>query len=372
MIDFIHMEEDRWIHEEDSKDKKNHSKFIVVVVLIGVVVAALIALLNREPKVSKLTLDKTNMSLGIDMSDRLTVTIEPEDAKPILIWESSDENTVKVVDGVVTAHNPGKAVVKVFVQDQEDRYALCECTVIEPDVDMVTLDILEEPIVLRPGGHQQLKVSFTPENQNEVILWSTSDESVARVSPRGKIEAIKVGLAYIIATSDRTGVSDTATVSVEGAGMDNIVVAQDGNSQTKQVPNTNPVSTKNSKPTQTVSSKYVPAKPSKTVQVSKPKSVPVANSKTVPVKSSKPVSTTVAKSSNSKNLGYAYFRGSWPNDVNGRMEFKSTHVIDSKDPKNRMASPGDYVIGEWSDGHLVQGIWYGSDNQVKGSILIGK
>ena len=73
-----------------------------------------------------------------------------------------------------------------------------------------------------------------------------------------------------------------------------------------------------------------------------------------------------------KNLGYANFRGSWPNDVNGRMEFTSTHVIDSKDPKNRMASPGDYVIGEWSDGHLVQGIWYGSDNQVKGSILIGK
>lgn len=366
------MEENRWVHEENSKNKTNHSKFIVVVVLIGVVVAALIALLNREPKVSKLTLDKTNMSLGIDMSDRLTVTIEPEDAKPVFVWESSDENIVKVIDGVVTAHNPGKAVVKVFVQDQQDCYALCECTVIEPDVDMETLDILEEPIVLRPGGHQQLKVSFTPENQNEVILWSTSDESVARVSPRGKIEAVKVGLAYIIATSDRTGVSDTAAVSVEGAGMDNIVVAQDDNSQTKQVPNTNPISTKNTKPTQTVSSKSVPAKPSKTVQVSKPKSVPVSTSKTVPAKSSKPVSTPVAKSSNSKNLGYAYFRGSWPNDVNGRMEFKSTHVIDSKDPKNRMASPGDYVIGEWSDGHLVQGIWYGSDNQVKGSILIGK
>ena len=74
----------------------------------------------------------------------------------------------------------------------------------------------------------------------------------------------------------------------------------------------------------------------------------------------------------SKNLGYATFKGSWPNDVNGRMVFKTSHVIDSKDPKKREAEPGDYVIGEWSDGHLVQGIWYGSDNQVKGSILIGK
>lgn len=74
----------------------------------------------------------------------------------------------------------------------------------------------------------------------------------------------------------------------------------------------------------------------------------------------------------SKNLGYATFKGSWPNDVNGRMIFKTSHVIDSKDPKGRIAEAGDYVIGEWSDGHLVQGIWYGADNQVKGSVIIGK
>ena len=76
--------------------------------------------------------------------------------------------------------------------------------------------------------------------------------------------------------------------------------------------------------------------------------------------------------SGSKNLGYATFKGSWPNDVNGRMVFTSSHIIDSKDPKKRVAEAGDYVIGEWSEGHLVQGIWYGADNQVKGSVIIGK
>lgn len=74
----------------------------------------------------------------------------------------------------------------------------------------------------------------------------------------------------------------------------------------------------------------------------------------------------------SKNLGYATFKGSWPNDVNGRMIFKESHIIDSKDPKKRVAEAGDYVIGEWSDGHLVQGIWYDANNQVKGSVIIGK
>lgn len=89
-----------------------------------------------------------------------------------------------------------------------------------------------------------------------------------------------------------------------------------------------------------------------------------------PVANSAPAAPKAA--SGSKNLGYATFKGSWPNDVNGRMVFTTSHVIDSKDPKKRVAEAGDYVIGEWSDGHLVQGIWYGADNQVKGSVIIGK
>jgi len=87
---------------------------------------------------------------------------------------------------------------------------------------------------------------------------------------------------------------------------------------------------------------------------------------------SKPAPAPQPAVSGSKNLGYAVFKGTWPNDVNGRMVFKTSHVIDSKDPKGRIAEAGDYVIGEWSGGHLVQGIWYGADNQVKGSVIIGK
>lgn len=101
------------------------------------------------------------------------------------------------------------------------------------------------------------------------------------------------------------------------------------------------------------------------VEATKAKEQEVTNVKvtTPPVKTA---------ASGSKNLGYATFKGSWPNDVNGRMVFTSSHIIDSKDPKKRVAEAGDYVIGEWSDGHLVQGIWYGADNQVKASIIIGK
>ena len=77
-----------------------------------------------------------------------------------------------------------------------------------------------------------------------------------------------------------------------------------------------------------------------------------------------------------KNMGYANYEGTLvsgrPHGVNGRLTFKTPHQIDSRDPKGRIAEPGDYVIGEFYEGHLVQGIWYDAYNQVKGSIIIGR
>ena len=391
------MEQDRWV-EESNAGRNNHIKTIIA---LGVLVIAIIVLSIfscGETKVKSLSLDKEQSTIKVDETDMLYETVEPKDAHPILLWRSSDESIATVSNGLVTGRKGGKVTIIVTVKDQEEISAKCEYVIEEQAIDIETIDILEEPIILRPGGHQQMKVRVTPENQNENILWSSSDESVVRVNPRGKVEAIKVGVAYIIAESERTGATDTALVSVEGAGViPNMTSAQtESSTASPTVVPTAPKSAPASKATQASASSP------KSVQVakpaSKPSSVPVAKQTTVskpsqttvtkvtpstvtktpvkvtPVQTVKTVTKAPAKSSSSglKSLGYANFRGSWPNDVNGRMEFTSTHVIDSKDPKGRMASPGDYVIGEWSDGHLVQGIWYGSDNQVKGSILIGK
>lgn len=101
------------------------------------------------------------------------------------------------------------------------------------------------------------------------------------------------------------------------------------------------------------------------------------------VETPKAIKTTTTTTKTSKasgstkgsvDLGYAKFTGTVsggkPNGQ-GTMRFTSSHVIDSRDPKGRVADAGDYVIGEWVSGKLVQGRWYGSDNNVKGSIIIG-
>lgn len=97
-----------------------------------------------------------------------------------------------------------------------------------------------------------------------------------------------------------------------------------------------------------------------------------SNVKSTTKDQSQPTAST--KSSGSIRLSYGKYSGSTqvgkPHGQ-GRMTFTSSHIIDSRDSKGRVADAGDYVIGEWNNGNLVQGRWYGNDGNVKGSIIIG-
>ena len=75
------------------------------------------------------------------------------------------------------------------------------------------------------------------------------------------------------------------------------------------------------------------------------------------------------------SLDYGTWSGAWKNgqpNGTGTMTYTKERLIDSRDPKKRVAQPGDYIIGEYSNGRLVQGKWYDASNNVKGSIIIGK
>lgn len=89
-----------------------------------------------------------------------------------------------------------------------------------------------------------------------------------------------------------------------------------------------------------------------------------------------PPAPAVKSTTREHKLSYGVWKGGWknghPHDTHGTMKYTQSHLIDSRDPKQRVAEPGDYVIGEWADGRLVQGVWYDSSNTVKGSILIGQ
>lgn len=98
----------------------------------------------------------------------------------------------------------------------------------------------------------------------------------------------------------------------------------------------------------------------------------------VAVQEKKNVNTQPKTSSSANgtlNLGYGKYSGTIKGGKphgQGRLTYSTSHQISRKDAKQRVADAGDYVIGEFYEGELVQGVWYGADNQVKGSVIIGR
>ncbi|MBO6249197.1 MAG: hypothetical protein J6N54_10335, partial [Bacteroidales bacterium] len=63
-------------------------------------------------------------------------------------------------------------------------------------------------------------------------------------------------------------------------------------------------------------------------------------------------------------------KNGFPNGF-GTLTFKSKRRIDMHDLEERIAEPGDYVKGNWTEGHLNYGEWYSSDGTKKGFIRLG-
>lgn len=76
-----------------------------------------------------------------------------------------------------------------------------------------------------------------------------------------------------------------------------------------------------------------------------------------------------------KNLGYGTYKGEMKNGLphgTGTLTFSTSHVIDSRDAKGRMAEKGDYISGLFYEGHVETAKWFGADGRVKGSLILGR
>ena len=96
--------------------------------------------------------------------------------------------------------------------------------------------------------------------------------------------------------------------------------------------------------------------------------VPAEEPKEVPPTPESPKKEPKKEASNgpvTKDFGYAVYKGRMKNgkmnDNSGVLTFKEAHIIEPRDVKQRMAQPGEKVIGIFEDGHLVTGTWHKND-----------
>lgn len=162
------------------------------------------------------------------VGETFQVTAEPRDARGNVLpgrtvsWSSNNEQVASVsASGLVTALSPGGAIVTASA---EGHSAPVSVTVSAIPVASVQVDPASQSLV--EGQTAQLAAHPLDANGNplvgRVILWSTSDASVATVTSTGVITAQGRGTATITATCE--GKTGSAVVTVNARPVNAVVV----------------------------------------------------------------------------------------------------------------------------------------------------
>lgn len=130
-------------------------------------------------------------------------------------WSSSDTNIANVDNyGKVTAVSSGKVLITATSYENPDIFATCEITVQQP---LQTISLEPTDICLKVGeSFENMILTYYPATaDNKTVLWSSSNESVARVDANGIVTAVGGGEAKITVTSaENSEIKDECVITV--------------------------------------------------------------------------------------------------------------------------------------------------------------
>ena len=145
-------------------------------------------------------------SLTVGASCSLTAKVSPGNATNKKVeWTSSKPSVATVdADGNVTAVELGTATITARSLMVDDKSGSCEITVVPTPIPTTGVTIEQTGIQkVKVGGKIQLNASLQPSNTTyHGMTWTSSDESIAKVSGTGKVTGVSRGTATITVTTE--------------------------------------------------------------------------------------------------------------------------------------------------------------------------
>lgn len=143
---------------------------------------------------TKVALGKASISIYKGKTYTLKGTLTPGNSTDTLKWSSSNTKSASVSSsGVVKGISAGTSTITV--KTSSGKTATCKVTVKEIKATSVKFESGE--INLISGQSVKVGITVLPANTTDDITWSSSDESIVRVSSDGTISAGKEGEAFI-------------------------------------------------------------------------------------------------------------------------------------------------------------------------------
>ena len=168
--------------------------------------------------ITSISLDKTSITLSEGQEQTLSATILPSNAyDKSLMWTSSDESVATVDgNGRVTAKSKGSATIKAEAKDESGKNASCSVTITRP---VSSIQLSKTSMIMYRGNSdvsEALSAAVLPSDAtNTALTWSSTNASVATVSPSGVVSGKAVGMATItVSAQDGSGVDAKCDVEV--------------------------------------------------------------------------------------------------------------------------------------------------------------
>lgn len=163
--------------------------------------------------ITSFTTPEESFELVKHTSKTISTTVNPNDTTEStdITWTSSNDAVATVdTNGKVTGVSAGTAIITGKISEKWKVTVTVTVTIIPVESITISKDKLD----MKKNETEPLSVSYSPTNATEVtdVIWTSSDDTVARVDSDGKVTALKEGTAII--TAKMGTLSDTTNVTV--------------------------------------------------------------------------------------------------------------------------------------------------------------
>lgn len=151
--------------------------------------------------VTNVTLNSNQADLVIGNTLTLKATVLPTNASiKIITWSSSNESIATVSSaGVVTPKAEGYAAI--IARSTSGAADICTIKVIDKEVTGISLD--SSPSTIKVGRTLTLKPTIAPADaSNKNIIWSSSNEAVAKINGDGIVTGVSQGSVGIMGRTE--------------------------------------------------------------------------------------------------------------------------------------------------------------------------
>ena len=148
-----------------------------------------------------LSISPTWMQLHPGEGQTISYSYSPSNVspKPTIRFFTNNDNVATVSSsGYVKAIGAGKTTITVENSSGPDE--TCEVTVVKIDPTSITFD--KSSVSVTEGQTKTLSYTLSPSGSSASVTWSSSDESVVKVSSKGEITGVKEGKATIKVVTD--------------------------------------------------------------------------------------------------------------------------------------------------------------------------